>query len=81
MTGTVKFFNEDKGFGFITNDNTGRDIFVHVSNLNGLVINEVLHKYKLLNKLFKNPPLQVTRAMKIARFLLIQVSLLNKKLF
>jgi CspA family cold shock protein len=38
MTGTVKFFNEDKGFGFITNDNTGKDIFVHVSNLNGLVI-------------------------------------------
>ncbi|WP_046755934.1 cold-shock protein [Kordia jejudonensis] len=40
MTGTVKFFNESKGFGFITNDETGRDIFVHVSNLNGLVINE-----------------------------------------
>lgn len=38
MTGTVKFFNEDKGFGFITNDETGKDIFVHVSNLNGLTI-------------------------------------------
>lgn len=39
MTGTVKFFNEEKGFGFITNDDTGKDIFVHVSNLNGLVLN------------------------------------------
>jgi len=40
MTGTVKFFNESKGFGFITNDDTGKDIFVHISNLNGLVLNE-----------------------------------------
>ena len=36
MTGIVKFFNEEKGFGFITNEDTGRDIFVHISNLNGL---------------------------------------------
>ncbi|MBU2526592.1 MAG: cold shock domain-containing protein [Flavobacteriaceae bacterium] len=35
MTGTVKFFNEAKGFGFITNDETGKDIFVHVTALNG----------------------------------------------
>lgn len=40
MTGTVKFFNESKGFGFITNDDTGRDIFVHVSNLNGLELRD-----------------------------------------
>lgn len=40
MTGTVKFFNEAKGFGFITNDDTGKEIFVHISNLNGFVLNE-----------------------------------------
>ena len=39
MTGTVKFFNETKGYGFITNDQTGRDIFVHVSNLDGIALN------------------------------------------
>ncbi len=32
-TGTVKFFNESKGFGFITEQGTGQEIFVHVSGL------------------------------------------------
>jgi cold shock protein len=33
QTGTVKFFNESKGFGFIVNNSTGEEIFVHVSGL------------------------------------------------
>ncbi|MDN3595697.1 MULTISPECIES: cold-shock protein [Zunongwangia] len=40
MEGTVKFFNESKGYGFITNDDTGRDIFVHVTGIDGETLNE-----------------------------------------
>ena len=32
-TGTVKFYNETKGFGFIVDDETGKEIFVHKTGL------------------------------------------------
>lgn len=39
-TGTVKFFNESKGYGFITDEATKEDFFVHITGLNGTQVQQ-----------------------------------------
>lgn len=34
VTGTVKWFNDEKGYGFLQQDNGGADVFVHFRNVN-----------------------------------------------
>ncbi|BCO18318.1 cold-shock protein [Alteromonas sp. McT4-15] len=33
VNGTVKWFNEEKGYGFLTQDNGGKDVFVHFRSI------------------------------------------------
>jgi len=53
LSGTVKWFNKERGFGFITQDSGAEDMFVHVGQCDGLALEEgqkVTYKIKALNK-------------------------------
>ncbi len=46
-TGTVKWFNATKGFGFIQPDNGGKDVFLHISALERAGLREIADGQKV----------------------------------
>ncbi len=46
-TGTVKFFNATKGFGFIKPDDGSKDVFVHISAVEGAGLDTLSENQKL----------------------------------
>ena len=46
-TGTVKFYNDQKGFGFIQPDDGGKDAFVHISAVERAGINHLIEGQKI----------------------------------
>lgn len=53
-TGTVKWFNPDKGFGFIQPDNGGADVFVHISAVERAGFNTLKEGQKISFELEKD---------------------------
>jgi len=65
-TGKVKWFNSKKGYGFITEDKTERDIFLHVSALEESKLKTLKEEQKLNFEIKKeNNKLQATNVKKV----------------
>lgn len=65
VTGTVKWFNEQKGYGFIKPDNGGDDIFVHVSAVQKAGMNTLREDQKLTFDVQEDPKKGKTSAVNL----------------
>ncbi|MBB1254776.1 cold-shock protein [Streptomyces alkaliterrae] len=54
-TGTVKWFNAEKGFGFIEQDGGGPDVFAHYSSISGQGFKELVEGEKVTFEVTQGP--------------------------
>ena len=55
QTGTVKWFNDSKGFGFITPDNGGNDVFAHFQDIQANGFKSLAENQRVSFELGKGP--------------------------
>ena len=55
QSGTVKFFNTTKGFGFITPDNGDKDVFVHISAVQRSGLPNLFEGQRVLMQVVETP--------------------------
>lgn len=53
-TGTVKWFNYDKGYGFIAPDQGGNDVFVHINEVQKSGLNQLSENQKVSYEITEN---------------------------
>jgi cold shock protein len=66
-TGTVKFFNAEKGFGFIVVDGGGPDVFVHISEVERSGMNSLAEGQKVSFETKMDPKRGKSNAINIKR--------------
>ena len=54
--GVIKWFNGEKGYGFIAGDNGGRDVFVHRTAVDGLGYDEILREGEMVEYTLRHGP-------------------------
>ncbi len=64
-TGTVKWFNSTKGYGFITPDEGGQDVFVHISAVQAAGMQSLEDNQKLSFELQNDPAKGKTSAVNL----------------
>lgn len=64
-SGTVKWFNDSKGYGFITNEADGTDVFVHFSAIQSEGFKSLAEGQKVTFDIETDPKNQKTRAINV----------------